>query len=98
MNAEVMGTPLGPDEVAWDLSDRLRKAREACGLEQTELAERMQVTRQTIGNYENRRVKPNRGTIVLWALATGVPIDWLWRGVWPDDDDEVTRGYVARAS
>ena len=96
-----MGRPLSADDVAWDVADRLRKSREAAGLEQVELAERIEVSRQTVGNYENRRVQPQKTTIMLWALVTGVPVQWLRTGVWPEDsrgDTGRVRGTSARSS
>ena len=85
MSSELIGASHGPHEYEWDVSDRLRKAREVAGLEQQQLAERMQVSRQTIGNYENRRVRLNRGFIALWSLATGAPLEWVLTGEWPGE-------------
>ena len=62
------------------LADRLRKAREFAGFEQTELAERMQVSRQTISSAENSHTRPSRGSLLLWAMATGTNLQWLERG------------------
>lgn len=63
----------------WTLADRLRKARESAGLEQTELAELAGISRATISAAENG-ARPARATLRLWALATGVPVTWLETG------------------
>lgn len=59
---------------------RLRIAREFAGLEQTELADLMSVTRSTISKAENGTGVPRRTTIKLWAMACGVPEQWILTG------------------
>lgn len=61
----------------WTTADKLRKARESAGLEQTELAREIGVSKNTISNYERGAVAPRRPVLVAWALATGVSLDWL---------------------
>lgn len=56
---------------------RLRIAREYAGLEQDELAERIGVSRNTVGNAEKGRVTPRKITINAWGLACGVPVSWI---------------------
>lgn len=78
------------------IHDRLRKAREIAGLEQAELAERMGVSRGTIGNNEAGKVNVRPITIKAWALATGVDVRWLETGratISPDDGGSVTVSY-----
>ena len=75
-----MSTPLIP---RWTTGDRLRKAREAAGLERTELAVRLGIHRNSIRNYEIGRSGPNRWLVKAWAEETDVPLWWLL-------DDEVT--------
>jgi len=67
----------------WGLSDRLRKAREAAGLDQRQLAEMIGVSRTTIGNAERDSHKVRQITINQWSLATGVPLVWLETGESP---------------
>jgi transcriptional regulator with XRE-family HTH domain len=64
----------------FDLADRLRKAREWAGLEQTELADRMGVSRGTVSNAETRARTVRRITVNAWARVTGVPVEWLLNG------------------
>lgn len=63
----------------WTVSDRLRKAREAAELEQKELSEVSGISRSTISAVENGK-RPSRATVRLWAMATGVPLEWIERG------------------
>lgn len=68
----------------WTLTDRLRKAREVAGLDQAELAELIGVGRTSISNYEKAVSTPKRPVILSWALATGVPVEWLASGITPE--------------
>lgn len=63
---------------------RLRIAREFAHLEQVDLAEKIGVSRTTIGNAETGRVKPRKITLNAWALACGVPVTWLIAGDQPN--------------
>lgn len=73
-----------------EVRHRLRIAREFAGLEQDQLAERIGVSRNTVGNAEKGRGKPRKITLNAWALACGVPVSWIETGVVkqsPDGDD-----------
>lgn len=62
------------------VGDRLRKARECAGMEQSELAAAIEVDRKTVSNYERGHVKPRPIVMAAWALATGVDRQWLETG------------------
>lgn len=66
------------------LGDRLRKARELMGMDQAPFAEHIGVSRGTVSNYE-RGLTEHYKPIVLraWALASGVPLEWLESGTPP---------------
>ena len=72
----------------WSRGDRFRKAREARDISQGELAEMMGVARRTIGSYERDEVEPRKIVVNAWALATGVPVEWLLYGVAPTGPDD----------
>ena len=38
------------------------------------------VHRNTVSGYLNRRIRPNKRTLSLWALRTGAPYEWLVNG------------------
>lgn len=63
----------------WTQPDRLEKARKEAGLSQAELAERIDVARSTVSNYESATYRKRRKDIVLraWAAACEVPFEWL---------------------
>ena len=72
----------------WTLADRLRKAREEAGLEQLELAEISGISRAAISNAERGSTTPHRSTLMLWAMATGVSLEWIQTGEIPAETDE----------
>ena len=63
--------------------NRLKLARVANGMTQTELAERVGVTRQTIGLIEAGGYNPTLGLCVKLAIATGKTLDELF---WPEGE------------
>lgn len=64
----------------WSLGDRMRKALEVTGTPVMEMAEYLEVSRQTIGNWLHDRSPVKRATLVVWAAATGVSLEWLETG------------------
>lgn len=76
-----MTTAYGSREVPEILvRHRLRIAREYAGLDQAGLAERMGVSRNTVGNAEKGNVELRKIVLNAWALACGVPSYWLLTG------------------
>lgn len=61
----------------WTLQDGLRKAREWADLDQTELADRLEVSRGTVSGYERGTTKPRRSMVIAWAFACDVEPEWL---------------------
>lgn len=81
------------------IHDRLRKAREASGLDQHQLAEAMGVSRATVSNYETGfSSKPRKIVLNVWAMATGVPIQWIETGTAPGSGDDGSPDHEAGAS
>lgn len=71
---------------AWELYDRLRKAREWRGLEQGDLASDLGVSRNTISAAERGKTQPRRSLLMAWAMRTGVSLHWLETGESPRQD------------
>ncbi|QDH92483.1 immunity repressor [Gordonia phage Dmitri] len=65
---------------------RLRIAREWAGLEQSELADLIGISRQSVSKAESGKTEPRRITLNAWALATGVPVSWLRNGEAPGNN------------
>ena len=61
---------------------RLHLARYLAGMEMQELSRVTGISRGTIANYERLDYAKRRtpAYIKLWALATGVPLEWLMSG------------------
>jgi transcriptional regulator with XRE-family HTH domain len=70
---------------AFDLGDRLDKAMRVSELSIDDMAEALDVSRNTIGNYRSGRTKPSKLQIKEWAMRTGAPIEWLMHGVEPEN-------------
>jgi len=62
------------------LGDRLRFARQHAGLEQTQLAELLGLSRQSISNYERDIRTPNAATVLAWSIHTQTTVESLERG------------------
>ena len=71
---------------AWTRGDCLRKARTHAGFTVKQLSEATGISEKTINNYEGDKVTPRRPSMIAWALATGVSLDWLERGGIPPTD------------
>ena len=72
----------------WTLGDRLTKARHCAEVSQQEMADYLGLSRPALSYYETGVSMPKLGTLRLWALRTGVSLDWLRYG------DEGTEGNV----
>lgn len=70
-----------------DFSDRLALAQRRSGMSVQELAERIEVHRNTIGAWINGRARPRSRDLKAFALATGYPVEWLETGMAPSDGD-----------
>lgn len=65
---------------AFTLGDRLRKARELTEMTTRDFAAQIGVSQKTISDAENDRRAPRRITLLAYAMATGVPLEWLETG------------------
>lgn len=88
----------GPEiTLEWDQADRLRKSLRGSGVSVQEMAEALECSRNTVGNYINGRTAPDYPALRLWAMRTGYPIGWLRDGIEPQtspDGDGVTSPHV----
>ncbi|NNG77804.1 helix-turn-helix transcriptional regulator [Brevibacterium luteolum] len=60
--------------------DRLAKSLSAAGLSSQEMAQHLGVSRNTISNWLNDRTSPRRAELILWAMRTQVPLEWIETG------------------
>jgi transcriptional regulator with XRE-family HTH domain len=70
----------------WEFGDRAREARKKAGLTQIELAEKMQMTANTISNWENGHTRILACDAYKLARALGVSAGWLVAGEGKNED------------
>lgn len=63
-----------------DTGEKFRAARTAAGLTQEQAAEQLDVSRQTISNWENNRSYPDILNVLAMSDAYGVSLDQLLKG------------------
>lgn len=68
------------DRLAFTQGDRMAKAMRAADVTRTDMAEYLGVSPTTIGNYTADRTPVKKQTMRLWAMRTGVPLEWLEHG------------------
>lgn len=77
-----------PADLEIDQVDRLHKSLRIAGMTSGQMAEYLGVHRNTVSNYLGGKSVDKR-TLMLWALRTGVPYEWLQSGkVAPDGGDD----------
>lgn len=67
----------------WTLGDRLAKSRRAADLTRAQMAERLNVSDQSIRNWESDVKDPRLVHLRAWANVTGVRLAWLTDGEEP---------------
>src|SRR5665647_3259125 len=68
----------------FDIHDRLRKARDVVGLDQQTLGDEIDVSRNTVVNYENASTKHLKALVPKqWAPRKGGPDGWPVTGEEP---------------
>lgn len=67
----------------WTLGERLAKARRDADLTQEELAAKMQLSTNTITNYETGATNPRLISLMAWSEFTNTDLDWLVDGDGP---------------
>lgn len=65
---------------SWDLADRLRKCLRESDMSVQEMADYLEVSRNTVSAWINGRTPPSPQSVRLWALRTGMSYDWLRNG------------------
>lgn len=73
----------------WTRGDRMRKALHHADVSVHDMAEYLGVARNTASTWINDRIEPSTQTMRLWAIRTGVPLEWLLHG---DTPSEVPQG------
>ena len=72
-----------------EIGKQIRKHRTALKLSQDDLADKVNVTRQTISNWENDRNYPDIRSLVLLSNVFGISLDILVKGDLEQMKDEI---------
>ena len=64
------------NETSWNIGQRIKQARLACGLGQTEFADRMGKTQSAVSQWE-RESSISIDALAKAAIVLGVSTDWL---------------------
>ncbi len=59
------------------LSQRIKELRQNCGWNQVELAKKLNVTKQTVSNWENDNIQPSIEMLIRLSHVFGVSTDYL---------------------
>ena len=79
-----------------EISTQIRKYRNAMGLSQEELAEKIYVTRQTISNWENEKSYPDIHSLLLLSSLFNISLDQLIKGDIEMMKKEISKEEVAK--
>ena len=63
-----------------DISNQIKTRREAMGLSQEQLAEKLYVSRQTISNWERDKTYPDVQSLLMLSVLFDTSIDTLVKG------------------
>lgn len=63
-----------------DISNQIKTRREAMGLSQEQLAEKLYVSRQTISNWERDKTYPDVQSLLMLSILFGTSIDTFVKG------------------
>lgn len=96
-NNEVMSTTQpsrSETQSPWhfELRHRLALTLEVSGMSVQEMADHLGVSANTVGNYTSGRTAPKRPVLVMWAMRTGAPLEWILTGEDPTDPTNAKKG------
>ena len=83
--SDAQRTPVAAAFEEFDLADRMRRSLRVSGVGVTEMADYLEVERNTVSTWINGHVKPRKPTLMAWALRTGASYEWLATGCTPPD-------------
>lgn len=73
-------TPTPAFVVEWTMGERLRKSMTNAGFAAYQVAAALGCKRWTVNQWLNDHREPDRRTLILWALLTETPLEWLETG------------------
>lgn len=85
-----------PDELQQSLGDRLSKSLKYANMSHQEMAEFLEVHRNSVGAWCTDRNRVMPAILRLWSQRVGLPLEWLREGTWPEDKAEPVKKVVAK--
>jgi transcriptional regulator with XRE-family HTH domain len=82
--------------LAFDTADRLRKSLRVTGITVQQMADYLEVSRNTVSLWINGRGRIGSQSLRLWAIRTGIPYEWFRTGTLPDDKPGSSVGLSTR--
>jgi len=79
------------------IRSRIREARKAAGLTQSELADALEVHKRTVENYERFRT-PDYRMLNKIATVTNRPLEWFLHGAGASEDDRLDEALAELAA
>jgi transcriptional regulator with XRE-family HTH domain len=77
-----------PEALQQTIADRLNKSLKYAGMSHNEMAEYLEIHRNTLGGYCTGKTQIRSVTLRVWAMRVGLPIEWLQHGTWPETEPE----------
>lgn len=74
-----------PDRLQFGPADRMLKALDSSGQGVSEVADRIEVSRNAVSNWIHGRNFPRPRDLRAFAEATGVQVGWIMTGEWDDE-------------
>jgi transcriptional regulator with XRE-family HTH domain len=86
-----------PDGLQQTLGDRLSKSLKYAGMSHQDMAEYLEVHRNSVGAWCTDRNRIMPAILRLWAQRVGLPLEWLREGTWPERQAEPVKKVAAKA-
>lgn len=64
----------------WTLGWRLQRSLAHANVSMDEMAEELGISRRMVSRWINEHAVPRTAYLKVWALRTGVPLEWLMTG------------------
>jgi hypothetical protein len=74
-----------PDELRESLAERLRRSLKYAEMSHNEMAEYLEIHRNTLGGYCTGKTQMRSVMLRDWARRVDLPIEWLRDGIWPEE-------------
>ena len=74
-----------PEFLDQSFGDRLSKSLRYAGISHDEMAQYLEVHRNSVGNWCQGKARMMPVILRAWAIKVGLPVEWLRDGIWPEN-------------